>query len=58
MKIELEPLDIQDIAEKVVELLKPYLSRKQIGKRILSLTYLDYASIFMLPQNGFMNGHT
>ena len=28
MKIELEPLDIQAIAEKVLELLKPYLSQK------------------------------
>ena len=28
MKIDLEPLDVQIIAEKVVELLKPYLSSK------------------------------
>ena len=28
MKTELEPLDVQTIAEKVVELLKPYLSQR------------------------------
>jgi excisionase family DNA binding protein len=32
MKSELEPLDIQVIAQKVVELLKPYLSQKADGQ--------------------------
>ena len=58
MKIELEPRDVQNIAERVVELFEPHLSNKEDGKKILSLMYRRCASIFTLPRNGFMNGHT